>query len=159
MAVKPLCFMPADITCSWWISLSVMSISCCVWNFLKTSVLVPSLWVAVIPYFISIFLTMPILLLQLVNGCNPLLKCKLADNTCSCFFSLWVTIIPQYASSMLMTPVFDSPVGEWLPYCISLCFKPINDTCSWLSSKWVASMHLHFVPANDVCSWPLLTSL
>ena len=99
--------------------------------------------------------------LQFVSGCQAFLCFKPADNSCPLSSSKWVAVVPCCVLSLLMMPIFCSPVGEWLLYlpmfwsfwwclssalqlvsgwCALLCFKPVDDACSLLSSLWVAGV-------------------
>ena len=98
---------------------------------------------------------------QLVSGCHRLLCFKPTDNDCPWLFSLWVAAVPWYVSNLVTIPVLGSSASEWLSClsvfqacwqclflalqpvsdsCALLYFKPADNSCPWLSSKWVAAV-------------------
>ena len=101
------------------------------------------------------------LALQWVSGYCALPCFKLGDNACPWLSSLWVTVVACCVSSLLTMPDLGSPVGEWFLWlavfqlcwqwlslalqrvggcCGLLCFKPTDNSCSWLFSLWVATV-------------------
>lgn len=77
--------------------------------------------------------------LQRVSDCYVLLYFKPAD-TCSPLLSWWLAVLPCCFSPLLIMPVFNSPVGEWLPSCNVSRLLMTHYPCPWLSSWWVVAM-------------------
>ena len=148
---------PTDDAYPWLSSLWVAAVPCCASGLLIMSLLSSLDWVVAVPctvfqtYWWCLSLT-----LQFVSGCSVLLCPKLTDDPCSWVFRKWVAAVPCLVSNLVMIPILGSSICEWLQcpavsqaywWCLSfalqevsgcsalLCFKPTDDTYSWLSRK------------------------